>query len=518
MEWIRIIFFNLPALCGAAAGILFLALALGLSMRRGLRFFVALLCLALCLHVVVFLDASLAYVKFPYEGKSVVEGVVLYNAMQYLEGEQPYRPPAEVPFRSLVYPPAHEMMLAGVVWLLGPSLPAGRIFSLLCTLGAALFAGLAVWRHTRNRLASAFGGLFFICCYGITGHWLEQIRNDALLCLLVVAGLYLVETAAEKSRFPLGGLCVLLLAIFTKQTAAFAAVAAAVYLFFLNRRTAALWTGCFVAASLIAFLAMEAWSDGWFSFYVLRVPAGVGIELDKLDLASTFWIVLWGILAVALPRLWREGKRSTGALWVIAYLAAVPVCLLQSVKWGAALNAFAPLALIMAVLSGLVFHDLAQRFSDRGWLRAAVLVAALIQLAMISYRPILPGATDRTAQERIREWVRAAPPGDVFVSVFSSQAYLNRKTYFGDNVPIGDLARGGHWRGGELVEKARKAGFSLMVLRPWIEPEDLAEAVRRAYIAVERIPMRQGLGGWPYMEVYVPKDAPWRPASDIAVD
>jgi len=34
-------------------------------------------------------------------------------------------------------------------------------------------------------------------------------------------------------------------------------------------------------------------------------------------------------------------------------------------------------------------------------------------------------------------------PGDLFVWVFSSQAYLNRKEYFGDNVPIRDLAQGG---------------------------------------------------------------------------
>ncbi len=517
MNVLRTIFFNLPALMAGAIGVLLAALACGMSMRLGRKLVVVCLCIALCLHVVVFFDASLAYVKFPYEGKSVVEGVVLYNAIKYLEGEQPYRPPEKAPFRSLVYPPVHEMALAGVVWLLGPSLPAGRIFSLLCTLGAALVVGLAVWRHTRNTLASCFGGIFFVCCYGVTGHWFEQVRNDALMCFLVALGLYLFQGAAERNRFPLGGLAVLLLALYTKQTAIFAPIAAAICLYLWNPRRALLWATSFIVGAAAVFIAMQMWSGGWFSFYVLRVPAAVGINLKKLDLASIFfgetWIALWGILAFAVPLLRAARSERAASLWTVAFLAALALCLLQSMKWGAALNAFAPLGLVMAVLAGFALHGLMRRFEQRDWLQMTILAAAVMQVAMISYKPILPTPTDRAAQGRIREWVRSAP-GDVFVSVFSSQVYLNGKKYFGDNVPIGDLAKGGLWHGGELVETTRRGEFSLMILRPRIEPEDLAHAVQAAYIPVERIRMRKGIGGWPYMQVYVPKSAPWRPAAN----
>jgi len=516
MEWVRVIFFNLPALCGVSVGLLLLALALGLPLRGGRAICLGLLCAVLGLHSVVFLDASLAYVRFPYEGKTVVEGVALYNAIKYLEGEQPYRPPEEVPFRSLVYPPVHEVALAGVVRLLGPSLPAGRIFSLLCALGAALFAGLAVWRQTRDRLASCFGGLFFPCCYGLTGHWLEQVRNDALLCFLVAIGLYLVEGSARRNRFPAAGLFALLLALYTKQSALFAVLAVMVFLFMRHRRVAAAWSGAFVAGAAAVFIAMQTWSDGWFSFYVLRVPAGVGLKATgKLDLASTFfgqtWIILAAILAVALPGLRGGGRREPSSVWTLAYLAALPVCTLQGMKWGAALNAFAPLALVTGVVGGRALHELLRRFSGRPWPNLLVLAAAAMQVAIISYKPVLPTDADRAAQERIRAWVRAAP-GEVFVSVFSSQAYLNGKRYFGDNVPIGDLVKAGLWRGGELVEKARRGEFSLMILRPRIEPQDLAAAVRQSYMPMERIPMRRTLGGWPYMQVYVPRTTPWRPA------
>ena len=124
------------------------------------------------------------------------------------------------------------------------------------------------------------------------------------------------------------------------------------------------------------------------------------------------------------------------------------------------------------------------------------------------------GGFAQTLARRIAQWVRAAP-GDVFVSVFSSQVFLNGKKYFGDDVTIGDLVRAGRWRGGPsngLLEKIRNGGFSAMILRPNLEPPDFAEAVRKKYIPAERIPVPGPLSHWGYMEVYVPKNAPWKPA------
>ena len=532
MHVLRTIFFNLPALTGSAIALVLAALACGACMRWGGKMLRAILYIVLLLHAAVFPDATLAYVNFPYEGKSVVEGVTLYNATTYLHGEQPYGPPDETPFRSLVYPPVHEMALAAVVSVLGPSLYAARLFSLLCAVGTAVIAGLAVWRHTKNRIATAFGAIFFICCYGVTGHWLEQVRSDALMGFLVLLGLYAAEKPISRGRAPILGGIILLLALYTKQTAIFAPVAVAVALWPGSRRNAITWTAMFGASAIAAFAGMEIWSGGWFSFYILKVPGSVGIELGKFGLASVFfggtWIIVWGILLGILPAAIRalrklsdpsnsteaDNEHRTGiVLWTTAFVLAIPLCLLQSVKWGAALNAFAPLAPLIAVLGGIALHRLLSRFEDKAWLRIGILAAAAMQAAMISYRPILPGKADFDSQRRIAQWVRAAP-GDVFVSVFSSQAYLNGKAYFGDNVPIGDLAKGGLWQGGELIEKTRRGEFTVMILRPRIEPEDLARAVQEQYVPAERIPMRAAIGGWPYMQVYVPRGMAWRPEFD----
>ena len=117
MEIARAIFFNLPMIATAFGAAVIAAVGFGLPAARGLKLLIAALAAALLLHFVVFLNATLAYVVYPYEGKSVVEGATLYNSMRYLHGEQPYRSPDELPFRSLVYPPAHEMILAGFLWI-----------------------------------------------------------------------------------------------------------------------------------------------------------------------------------------------------------------------------------------------------------------------------------------------------------------------------------------------------------------------------------------------------------------
>lgn len=522
MNFLDAIFFHLPAIAAVAAALLLAAVAAGWSFANGRKLLLAGLAAALLLHLVVFLNASLAYVVFPYEGKSVVEGVTMYNSMQYLDGRQPYHAPEELPFRSLVYPPGHEMLLAGFLAVLGPSLYAARLFSLLCALGAALVAGLAVWAHTRRPFAAFLGAALVVACYGITGQWMEQVRSDALMQFLIVLGLYLCDRASHRGRFPLGGLIVLLLALYTKQVAVFAPLAVILFLWFQDRRRATIWAVGYAVAALAIFAAMEAWSGGWFAFYILRVPFAAGTDWGNLNHASTFfgstWTLLLGVSALVVLALrtgtapeWAEFRPCrTLLLWALALPGAMLFCLLQSVKWGAALNAFIPMVPVLAVLAAVAFDGLICRFGRQGWIGLIVLIAALMQVAGLTYQPTRPTEKDRAAQREITRWVTAAP-GDVFVSVFSSQTYLNGKRYFGDDVCIGDLVRAGVWRDGALIEKIRSGGFALLILRPKLEPRAFADAVHARYDAVSTIPMGTALTRWPGMTVYVPKDAHWQP-------
>jgi hypothetical protein len=541
MEAIGNIFFHLPLLTALAVAAALCAVACGWAQARGLKLLRGVLAVVLALHLTVFLYAAGAYILFPYEGKSVVEGAVLYNAMGYMNGAQPYRAPSELPFTSMVYPPGHELALAGFMFLTGPSPAAARLLGLLCALGAAGVAGWVVWRRTRGLWPALLGAGTVLACYGVTGQWYEQIRCDAMVMFLCALGLALAERAAERNRLPVAAMVVLLLALFTKQVALFAPVAVLFLLRRRDQRMALLWWVGFVALWLAAFFAMQFWSGGWFAFHVLRVPFSAGWDLAKFDLASTFlgtaWLVFGAaaIVAAGECRAWNErtdddGRRTadtagggcaatadtagggcatTATLWAYAFVLALPLCLLQSLKWGAALNAFIPLVPIMGVLFGLGFHRLTQRADAPAWLPAAATALAAMQFALLSYQPLTPSPRDYEAQKRISAWVRAAP-GDAFVSVFSSQVYLNGKPYFGDDVTLGDLNRAGVGAGSGLVAAVREGRFSLMVLRPKLDPEDFAAAVRERYQPVERIPLRTEIARWPYLEVYVPKSAPWR--------
>ena len=518
IEPLRRTFLYLPFLAGAVIAAAIVLHACGMARDRVRRFMLGAVLAFLGLHALIFFDTTLAYVRFPYEQKSVVEGVTLYNAVQYLDGEQPYHDPTEAPFRSMVYPPVHEMALAGVMGVLGgPTLTGARLFSLLCVLGTVFVTGLTVWRHTRNWPVTLLGGGFFICGYGLSLQWLEQVRNDALLVFLIILGLRLAERAIEKKGFPTAALIILLLGLYTKQTALFAAVAVALFLFLRHRRRAILWAGIYAGAALVIFLALQLWSGGWFAFYVLRVPAGVGFEFGQIGHAVTFVLVTLAALIAAisfsLPRLRQLKSAEPVSLWALAFLLGLPVCLLQGFKWGATMNAFLPLLPLMGILGALTLHRLLEGKNSKLWVETAILGAALIQVAFLHYRPLVPDRAHYESHERIAQWVRAAP-GDVLVTAFSSHTYMNGKKFFGDPVIMGDLEQAGLWRGGAVVAKVRRGEFALLVLRPKVEPADLADAVHDRYVLAEKIHMKTNIGGWPYMQVYVPKAAPWRPANE----
>ncbi len=509
-------FSALPWIAVAGAAIALILRATGLPDQRARKLLLVLLGAAILFHGVIFLHTALAYVEFPYEQKSVVEGVTVYNAAKYLDGESSYRDPTKAPFRSMVYPPVHEMLLAPVMGILGgPSLIGGRIFSLLCALGTAVAAGAAIRRRTRNWRAATLGGLFFFCGYGLSLQWIEQVRNDALLCLLIVAGLLASERALVRKRFPAAGLALLILALYTKQTALFAALAVVATLWRSDRRRALVWAGSYAGTALLVFLLMQWWSRGWFAFYILRVPGGVGFNWVQLNHAVTFFVMALPATGFALwcsLRAARHPGKDEPPLWETAFLIALPVCLLQSVKWGATMNAFLPLLPLIGVVGAVGLHRRLSAKKPAPYGRL-LLALALVQVGVLVYRPLLPDASHVESHRRIATWVRAAP-GPVLVSGYSSHAYKNGKAYYGDPVIMGDIERAGLWRGNEAIAMTRRSEFALLVLRPKVEPAELAAAVESVYAPVDRIHFDNSIGGWPWMQVYVPASAPWQPAPD----
>jgi len=518
MNAIQYIFMRLPLIAVAAVILALILRAAGIKQQRIKQFLYGATLVALALHAVIFLRTTLAYVNFPFEQKSVVEGVTLYNAVEYTHGRQPYRDPTLAPFRSMVYPPVHEIALAGVVAIFGgPTLAGARLFSLLSALGAACIAALAVHRRTRSPFLATLGGGLLICAYGLTQQWLEQVRNDALLVFLTLLGLYLAERAIEKNRLPIASLVALLLALYTKQSAIFAAAAVVVALFLRNRRRALLWATLYTVSALLVFILMQFWSDGWFAFYVLKVPANVGARIGQAAFGFHFGLLTLVAFAAALHFSLKQIRSAQPSIWALAFLFALPLCFLQSIKWGGAMNAFLPLLPLLGILASFALHDLLAAETPRPGLQLAALTAALLQVAFLAYQPLLPSRGHLDSQHRIRMWVRAAT-GDVLVSGFSSHTYMNGKKFFGDPVIMGDLEQAHLWKGNAVIEKVRRGGFDLLILRPKIEPRDLRAAVAEKYVLAEKIhfPLEPPIGGWPYMQAFVPQSAPWRPTDALS--
>jgi len=97
MNAIQYIFMRLPLIAVAAVILALILRAAGIKQQRIKQFLYGATLVALALHAVIFLRTTLAYVNFPFEQKSVVEGVTLYNAVEYTHGRQPYRDPTLAP-------------------------------------------------------------------------------------------------------------------------------------------------------------------------------------------------------------------------------------------------------------------------------------------------------------------------------------------------------------------------------------------------------------------------------------
>jgi hypothetical protein len=78
----------------------------------------------------------------------------------------PYRNIEEYPFYPSIYPPVYHLTLVPFVWLFGPALWYGRVFSFLTTLITALAIGYAVWRdgdlNGRSKWIAVVSGLAYL--------------------------------------------------------------------------------------------------------------------------------------------------------------------------------------------------------------------------------------------------------------------------------------------------------------------------------------------------------------------
>ncbi len=342
-----------------------------------------------------------------------LEGSSLQHVQRVLHGQPLYTRPT-VQWTPNIYPPLYYWISALVSHVVGLGFPALRAVSVASSvvLGASVF--LLVRDDTRELVGPTVATGLVYASYRIGGAWYDVARVDSLFVALLVLGLLL----ARRSRNPRDAVVaagVMVCAVFTKQSAFVPAVAALPWLWVSGRRLAIAYAGAFAGGCAALFGYLQLGSHGWFSYYMLTVPAGHALDSAKIigfftgDLLGHVAPAL-AITVVTLAAMWREREQSPlvwfyvpvfGALLFAAYSARV-----HTGGWD---NVLLPAYIGIALVAG--FGVGRMRTSGSSATACAVLGLVVLQFVTISYAPWkqIPPASSVAAGNDLLAELRSLP-------------------------------------------------------------------------------------------------------------
>jgi len=264
--------------------------------------------------LVVFIIAS--RFSYPYELEWTT-GAVLDHVERVREGKLLYVEPS-VEWTPFLYPPGYYWVCA-IFSRAMSEIAACRVVSILSSLGTTALVYFLARRSGAGKIFAWIGALMFVACFGFTLQWYDIERCDALFVFLLISSAALLT----QKRLEIAAGAVLGAAFFVKQPATTFLVIVPAALFFVARKRAI----AFAIGEALFVVPLFAWlhakTDGWFTFYVLKMPAAHGIETKYITLFLVTDISKALVLTIATGAFVFAAWRQRGNLVPLAaYLCA----------------------------------------------------------------------------------------------------------------------------------------------------------------------------------------------------
>lgn len=340
------------------------------------RVLLAVALVILVYYFVVYVVYAANLIRFPFDYDQG-EGFELVDAIMLAEFRWPYADIETYPFYGSIYPPLYHMLLVPFVWLFGPEYWYGRLFSFVTTLITAGAIGYAVYREGvrggrgHNRLVGVvalLAGLAFLAS-NIVYHIGPLLRQHIsmfmfeTLAVVVLAHANEIEDRARRRRRFALGLGLLIAGGYTKQLAAFTAIAALAFLLVRSPRRGLVWGAGFalVGAAIFAGLTLATGGHWWTQTIVANVKdfyPDQALGLLRLFIRLHWWLLLPAVLMVIYELYF--ARLSIYSLWFVAVTALNAYA---AGTWGAGDSYYATSVAAMCVLSGIF----AARTLNRGW-------------------------------------------------------------------------------------------------------------------------------------------------------
>jgi hypothetical protein len=321
----------------------------------------------------IYLQNAFDAVRYPF-GLDYGEGMVWQQAL-LIPGPRMYGAITNMPFIVFHYPPVYHVAVRFAMFLGLDPLMAGRGLSVACTLAAA---GLCAWlvgcgiSKKVNGLARIVGctiGGLLPLSLGPVEFWSVLMRVDMLAIFLSFLGVTIVVESVRRPAWLAFAIPVFVLALYTKQTALAAPIAALAVSLALNPRQTITASAFGAGLGLIGFGWLEWLTSGGFGRHIIayNINTFSAENLLKQVKALWFFMFVFVLAAGALALLWRDQllplKRAAASRrtreWVVVAIATLwliiaTATLVTAGKTGASLNYFAEFLYVCALPIGIL--------------------------------------------------------------------------------------------------------------------------------------------------------------------
>jgi len=516
----------------------------------------------LLFHFVVYVVYANNLIQFPFDYDQG-EGFELHDVMLLSQFKSPYADIETFPFYGSIYPPMYHVFLVPFAWLFGAEYWYGRLFSFLTTLITAITISWIVYRETfrakpsadktLTRMIAIASGLAFLSSnivYHIGPLFRQHISMFMFetLAVAVFAHVNEIESAPRRRRMLLLGFGLMIFGGYTKQLAAFTAIAILLFLFIRNPRRAMIWGFGFAVVGAGIFALLNITTDGHWWTQTITANVKDFLTDQAIGLARLFAHLHLALLIPALLQLVYEVYFDLISVYGIWFVCTLVLSALAAGTWGAGDSYYATAVAAMCVLSGMFIG----KTVNRGWqfrknyLRRVLIdpfkkFAPSITLILIVISPVFyilyaratlhmpttgagfeqiadifgiePNADNgfydsagrlvgayadighlTTAQDiangnLIVERINQMPSDTLLLSEEAAFSFATNREVITNPVVLYILDQVGHYDSSQLVKMLEEQAFGLIVLRARFYPPPVNIAIDTYYEMVEVIPM-----------------------------
>lgn len=402
------------------------------------------------LYVCIYIVIVCLRIRYPFE-LEWLEGSIVDHVARVMSGQKIYvRPSLE--FVPYLYTPLYYYVSAALATITGAGFFPLRMVSFFASLGSFVLIFLFVKRETKETLSAILAAGMFAATFEIGGAWLDLARVDSLFVLFLLAGFYVIKPAESVGAYALAGL-LFSLSFLTKQTALAASAPVILYCFLRNPRRGVFGIATFIAIVGLSTLIMDRFSEGWYTYYVFRMPAGHSLEKAML---LKFWTLdILKPLAIAvflsifyLYSLFSNSKRQDFLFFLCMAVGAFGSSWMSRLHEGGYANVVLPAYAATSILFGLAAHTVIEyahnvKTGRKEFAKTCIYALCILQFGWQYYNPaaLIPTQRDLEAGKRFIAFLENIE-GDVLIPYHSHLAVLAGKKSFAHVDPMKNVLKG----------------------------------------------------------------------------